>query len=225
MLARSLTLLALAMVMAPAQAIAAPGDVAATHAYIQANYALARASVARIGPAQVKIESLNGSLARECPGVGAGSLEDEASQPVSHEVAVALWSLAWGTDAGPVRAFVNVVRRLHWSNRTITRIAARYARSMRELSTVPLPHLCQDVGSWKASGFQVIPPSVLQMVRQVEAIEPKTVPPGLLAPYERGEDAGVLARTLRLETRLAENEFMVGQSDWIQVLQTLGLNL
>jgi hypothetical protein len=58
----------------------------------------------------------------------------------------------------------------------------------------------------------------------VEGIEPKTIPPRLLAPYERGADASILARTKRLETKLAENEFMVGQTDWIQVLGTLGLN-
>jgi len=224
MRARSTLLAALALAVAPAQAIAAPQDVAATHVYIQANYALARASVGHIAAGQAKIERLNGDLARECPGVGAGSPEDEASQPVSYDVAAALWSLAYGADAGPIDTFLTRTGRLRWNNRAITHAAQTYARNLHELATLPLPDLCQTVRSWKASGFQVIPPATLSLVRRVEAIEPNAIPPRLLAPYERGSDASMLARTLQLERRIEENEFLVGQTDWLQVLATLGLN-
>jgi hypothetical protein len=219
------TLLAtLALAVAPAQAIATPQDVAATHAYIAASYSLAQASVAAIGPAQAKIERLNSALAHACPLVGSGSLEDEASQPMSYEVAVALWSLMYGTDAGAIRRFLDATRRLHWSNHAITRTAERYARSLHELATLPLPDLCAEVSSWKASGFRVIPASTLSLVARVEAIELNPISPRLLASYERGVDASTLARTMRLEKTLEENEFAAGQNDWIQVLQTLGLN-
>jgi len=214
----------LAFGLAPAQAIAAPQDLAATQAYIQANYALAQAGVARIGAGQAKIERLNGSLAQECPHIGSGSPENEASQPVSHEVAAALWSLAYGTDAGPIRAFVKAARQLRWSNPAITHFATRYAASLHELATLPLPNLCDTVSSWKASGFQVVPPATLSLVQHVEAIELTPIPARLLAPYERGSDKSILARTMRLETRLEENEFIVGQTDWLQLLGTLGLN-
>jgi hypothetical protein len=218
-----LAALALALALAPAQAIAAPQDVAATHAYIAANYALAQASVARIGPVQAKIERLNASLARECPRAGIGTPEVEASQPMSYEVAAALWSIAYGTAAGPIRTFVAVTRRLHWSNHALTRAAASYARNLHEFSTLPLPNFCADVRSWKASGFQVIPAAALSLDRRAEAIELNTVPPRLLRPYESGADASILARTMRLETKIEENEFAKGQTDWIQVLETLGL--
>jgi hypothetical protein len=216
-------LAALALAITPAPAIATPQDVAATHAYIEANYALAQAMVARIGVGQTKIERLNGDLAHECPGVGTGSPEDEASQPISHEVTVALWSLAYGADAGPIRTFTNIARRLRWSSHAIGRAAQTYDRNLHELATVPLPDLCADVRSWKESGFQIIPAATVSLVGRVEAIEPKAIPSRLLAPYERGADASILARTIRLETRLEENEFLVGQGDWIQLLETLGL--
>jgi hypothetical protein len=222
---RSIIIAVLALGLMPASAIATPGDIAATHAYIRADYALAQASVARIASVQTKIEQLNSVLAHECPLIGAGSPEDEASQPISHEVAVALWSISYGAAAGPIRSFVSATGRLHWSNQAITRITKSYARNLHELATVPLPALCADVRSWKATGFQVISPAVLHLVIRVEGIEPRTIPPRLLAPYEHGADASILARTKRLETRIAENEFMVGQTDWIQVLKTLGLNL
>lgn len=215
---------ALALGVAPSPALAASSDVAATHTYIEANYALAQASVARIGQSQAKIERLNVSLAHECPHIGIGSPEDEASQPISYEVTVALWSLAYGGDAGPITTFTNVAGRLRWSNPAITRAAETYVRSLHELATLPLPGLCADVRSWKESGFQVIPAGAASLVQRVEAIEPKAIPGHLLTPYERGSDASIEARSAHLETKIEEFEFVVGQSDWIQVLETLGLN-
>jgi hypothetical protein len=208
---------------APAQALATPADIAATHAYVNADYALARASVARLGAEQARIQRFNAKLAGECPRLGAESPENEASQPVSHEVAVALWSLAYGTAAGPIASFAHTVKRLRWSNPKITRVAQRYARDLSELATLPLPNLCEDVRSWRASGFRVIPAAVVSLVQRVEAIQPSTVPARLLAPFERGTDAATAARTRLLERKLQENEWEVGQTDWLQVLDTLGL--
>jgi hypothetical protein len=224
MRACTILLVALALGIAPAQSLASPQDVSATHAYIEANYALAKASVAAIGPAQAKIEHLNRELAGECPLVGAGSPENEASQPISHEVTVALWSLAYGTNARAIHAFLSTVGHLHWSNHAITRAAQTYAKNLNELASLALPHLCSDVLAWKQSGFQTISPAVLSLVGRVEAIELNTVSTRLLAPYEHGSDASILARTKPLEKKVAENEFVVGQSDWIQLLETLGLN-
>jgi hypothetical protein len=224
MRACSILLVTLALGIAPEQSLASPGDISATHTYIEANYALAKAEVAAIGPAQAKVEQLNRQLAGECPLVGVGSPFDEASQPISHEVAVARWSLAFGTDARAIHAFLNAVGRLRWSNHAITRAAETYAKSLNELAGVSLPHLCSDVLSWKATGFRTISPAVLSLVGRVEAIELKPVSTRVLTPYERGGDAAIVARTKPLEMKIAENEFVVGYSDWIQVLQTLGLN-
>lgn len=224
MLGRATILAALALAVAPVQAIATPQDIVATHAYIQANYALARAGVARIGAAQSKIERLNGKLRRECAQAGAGSPQNEASQPMSYEVAVALWSVAYGTNAGPIRRFAAVVRRLRWSDHRITRSAQNYATSLSDLANLPLPDLCGDVRAWKASGFHTIPATSACLVRRVEAIEPKTVPPRLLLAYERGADTSILARTTDLETKLRDTEIGAGSTDWDLLLETLGLN-
>lgn len=219
------TLLAvLAFAVAPMRASASTGDITATHAYIAANYALARASVAMIGPAQAKIERLNGALAQECPLLGAGSPENEASQPMSHEVSVAILSLKYGADAGPIRTFLDATGRLRWSNATVTRTARSYAGDLRELASVTLPNLCADVRTWKASGFQIVPATVASLVTRVEGTVPAPIPPRLLTPFERGADASLLARTMSLETKVEENEFRVSQLDWYQLLETLGLN-
>jgi hypothetical protein len=215
--------LALTFGAAQQQALAAPQDVAATHAYIEANYTLAKAAVAHIAPAQKKILLLNKKLAGECPNVGAGSPEDEASQPISHEVAVALWSVAYGLGVAQVHRFQQTVGRLRWSNPATTRAVARYVRNLHDLASVPLPNLCGDVRAWAATGFQVIPPGVVPLVERVEGIVLKSIPSRLLAPNERGGDAAMVKRTARLEQKIEEFEFLVGQGDWILVLETLGL--
>jgi len=214
----------LAVGFAPTQAAAAPRDLTATHAYIQASYRLARASVSRIDPAQAKIERLNGRLAHECLHAGAGSLQNDASQPVSGLAVVALWSIAYGVNAGPIHAFQEATQRLQWTNPAITRAARRYATSLSEMAALPMPNLCQVIAAWKASGFQVVPPSATNLVRHAEAIELNKVPRRMLAPFERGTDASIFARTLRLQAKIAEAEFVNGVHDTFQLLDTLALN-
>jgi hypothetical protein len=223
MLRRALIVALLGLGLAPSGALASAQDVAATHTYIQANYALAKAGVGLINRAQSQIEAYNATLAHECPLAGKGTPENEASQPMSYDVAVALWRISYGTGAAPIRKFVAAVMRLHWSNPRITAIAHQYATSLHLLSTLPMPDLCTDVRAWKASGFQAIPAQVTQTDRRWEAIEGESVPLKLLAPYERGSDATVAAHARAFEIKLAEAEFMLGQDDWIQVLETLGL--
>jgi hypothetical protein len=202
---------------------AAASNVSATHAYIQANYALAKAGVARIGAIQAKVQALNSSLAQQCPGAGRGAPELESTQPVSGEVVAALWSIAYAANASPIATFVSTVKHLRWSGGRITRIVSRYARSLHELATLPMPDLCEDVRSFAASGFRSPPARTIALVEHAESLELNPVPAQLLAPFERGSDANVLAKTARLELKLEEQEFSLGQTDWLEVLATLGL--
>jgi len=213
---------ALSLGLAP-QAQASATDVAATHAYIQANYALARASEARAAGAQLDVERFSKKISKQCPNAGAGSPENDISQQVSYEVAGALWSIVFRDDAGPIRAFQHAVRGLHWSNGKLTRMARDYARSLHELSTLATPDVCGDVRAWTASSFTVVPASTRSFSRRVEGIEGKTIPSRLLAPYEQAGDKAILARTTRLERELEENEFEIGFDDWTGLLTTLGL--
>jgi hypothetical protein len=218
---RAITIAALVLGLLPAPAIAS--DASATHTYLQANYALSRASVAKIGAMQANVQALNSRLARECPRAGAGTPYSKISEPMSYEVAVALWSVSYGTAAGPIRTFAKAIKPLRWSNPRITRIAHTYATSLQAMATLPLPDLCTDVRAWTASHFQVVPANVTQLNQQAEAIELNPVPLKLLAPFERGGDAALAARNRSLEVKLAESEFVKGQDDLILVTETLGL--
>jgi hypothetical protein len=225
MLARSTLIIAvLVLGLMPARAIATPQDIASTHAYILANFALARETEAGVKATQASIVRLNQRLGQECRDVGAGSPENEESQKTSYEVVGALWSVSYGADAGPIGAFAQAVRPLRWSNPRLTRLAQSYARSLHELAALPMPNLCGDVRAWSASGFRTIPATTLGFDKRAESIETHTIPPRLLAPYERPADKSILARTTRLETKLEHTETVVGFNDWDSLLETLGLN-
>ena len=218
-----LPLVMLTLAMAPSPALASSQDVAATHTAIVAGYALARAGVATIKIAQSKIESFNRRLAAECPGVGSGTPETEASQPMSYEVAAALWSIAYGSAAGPIKRFARAIRPLRWTSARINRVARTLVASLTALASIPLPDLCGDVRAWSASGFRTIPRRVVELDRRVESLELPEIPWRLLAPYVRRGDEGLVAYIKRAERRIAEAEFVLGQSDWYKVLKTLGL--
>jgi hypothetical protein len=210
--------------MAPATALATTQDTASTHAYIRANYAFARATEAKVKVAQANVEAVTHKLGQQCSKVGVGSPQNEESQHLSYEVVVALWSASFGTDAGPIRTFDNAVKRLRWSNHRITRIAHTYATDLHEMATLPVPDICGDVLAWKATDFKVIPATTTQLDQRVEGIEPKTIPPKLLASSEQSADKSILTATTRLETKLQRTETVVGFNDWDLALEALGLN-
>ena len=214
----------LALGVAPAGALASSRNAAATHAYIEANYKLSRAAEASVAPAQAKIVALDAQLGSECPKVGEGGPEDEESQKLAYEVSSALWSVSYGAGSGSIRAFAKTVSSLSWSNPNLTRIARHYAKTLEGLAALPLPNLCGNVREWTASGFHTIPATTLQLDEHVEALEGHTIPPKLLAPYERPSDRSIVAQTTRLETKLERTETVVGFNDWDMLLETLGLN-
>lgn len=214
----------LALGLMPASAIATPQDSASTHAYVVANFALARAAEASVAFTEARVSRLNQKLGQECPKAGAGSPQNDESQKASYEVAGALWSISYGAVAGPIRTFARAVKPLRWSNPKLTRRAQAYARSLSELAALPLPNLCGDVRTWSASGFRTIPAITLAFDQHVESIEGHTIPTKLLTPYERPADKSILARTTRLETKLEHTETVVGFNEWDTLLETLGLN-
>ena len=102
---------ALALAVTPASAAANARDAADTHSLVLASYALARATNASIPVAQTRMQRFNRKVAGECPKAAAGTLENAASEPMTYEVAVALWSISYGTAAGPIKRFAAAVTR------------------------------------------------------------------------------------------------------------------
>jgi hypothetical protein len=210
--------------LAPAGAVAAPQDASATHAYLAANYAFLHAVHANEHAVNTNVAKLNRTLASECPSVGAGAPQNEEEQHMSYEVAGALWATLYHTDAKVVQTFIRSVKPLKWSNGKITHIARAYIGSLRELAVLAPPDLCGDIRAWSADGFKAVPASTIRFDRHVEAIEGKSIPLHLLAPYEQSADKGLAARAAHLETQLDNAETIVGFNDWDTLLHTLALN-
>jgi len=206
-----------------APALAGTQDANATHAAVTAGYALARASLAAIPVAQAKIQAYNKKLAGECPQAGAGTPETEASEPMSKEVAAALWSIEYGATAGPIKAFAKAVKPLHWTSTHFDHAVHKYATTLTALATIPLPDLCSDVRAWTAGGFTTVPRDVLELDDRVEPLQLPEIPWGLVARYVHGHEASLVTYIKRAETKTAEAEFMLGQKDWYEVNETLGL--
>lgn len=215
---------AAALTLAPASAAATPQDVASTHAYIRADYALARTSEAKVKPALASVSRYIHRIGQECPHAAAGSPQNEESQLMSNEAAGALWSVAYGTAIGPIRTFAHRVRPLRWSNPRITALARGYSKSLLQLATLGLPDLCTDVRAWTASGFRTIPATTIRFDRYMEPIEAHAVPARLLVPYEQPADRPLIAIVSRLETKLEHIETVVGFNEWDSLLETVGLN-
>jgi hypothetical protein len=217
-------IIVLAVAIVPAApAPASTQDANATHAVIAAWYALARASVAAIPVAQAKIQSYNRRLAAECPKAGAGTQENEASEPMSKEVAVALWSIEYGTTVAPAKTFAKAIKPLHWTSARFERAVHSFAANLIALATIKLPDLCSDVHAWTAGGFTTVPQDVLEVDERVEPLHLSPIPWGLVAAYVRGHDSTLLTYIKRAETKTAEAEFMLGQKDWYEVNETLAL--
>jgi|HubBroStandDraft_3_1064219.scaffolds.fasta_scaffold34519_2 hypothetical protein len=210
--------------LTPSGASAAPRDVSSTRSYLLANYALLRAVRANESAVERNVMALDRTLASECPNVGMGAPQNEEAQHMSYEVAGALWSTLYHTDASMIHAFIRTVGSLRWSDPKLTRIAQRYVKSLRELVVLPLPDLCGDVRAWSADGFKAVPASTLRFDRHTEAVEGKSIPTHLLAPYEQSSDKAIAAHVAHLEVQLEDAETMVGFNDWDTLLQTLALN-
>jgi hypothetical protein len=210
--------------LVPAGAVAAPQDVASTDAYLAAASTDLRAAIASMPTTiDASVAALDRRYAGECPRVAAGSIQDEAADPMTFEVAGALWSTAYHADAKIVDAFDRVVKPLRWSNATITRDVDGYAASVHELSVLPLPGLCGDMRAWAATGYSAIPASTTQFDRHVEAIEGHPLPLALLAPYEGPAQKALAARVAGLEARFEELEGELSQKWFDETLETLAL--
>jgi hypothetical protein len=214
----------LALGLVPASAVAASQDVASTNAYLAAASTDLRAVIASMPTTiNASVAALNRRYAAECPRVDAGSIQDEAADPMTFEVAGALWSTAYHADAKIVDAFDRVVKPLRWSNAAITRHVDGYAASLHELSVLPLPNLCDDMRAWSATGYSATPATTTQFDRHVEAIEGHPLPLALLAPYEGPTQRAVAARVAALEARFEELEGELSQKWFDETLETLAL--
>jgi hypothetical protein len=215
----------LALAVVPAPALARPGDIATTRAYIQANYVLVHTGSLNVGPGEAALQSLLQQVRGECPNVAAGSPENKDAEQLSEEVIGAMTIDALHPAVQAVAIFTQDVASLHWSNSKLTRKVASYVSKLEGLSALAAPNLCADVKSWAADGYQALSASTVQFDQRFSAVDVALgeVPSRLLTPYERPVEKSILRRTHGLEGLLTEAEARA-VTPWGQILDALSLN-
>jgi hypothetical protein len=224
---RPLSILAATAILTalPASAPADQGDVSATRAYIQADYALVHAAKANLKTSEAALQKLRHRIAGECPRAAAGSPQDTDSEQLSNELVGAMTVAAIGPDARAVAAFTSAVKRLHWSNGALTRKIHTYASRLHTLSVLPAPNVCADVKAWVAGRYQALPVSTVSFDSRYYKVEvtPGEIPARLLAPSEQPDERPVLAHAERIEGRLSEAEANAVYT-WGHIMEALALN-
>jgi len=218
-------ILATTLALAPAPALASQGDVAATGAYIQADYTLVHTAKVNLKTSEAALRQLRHRIAAECPKAAAGSPQDTNSEQLSNELVGAMTVVAIQPDKRAVSAFASTVERLHWSNATLTRTVHTYATRLKTLSVLPAPNVCADVKAWAAGHYQTLPTSAASFDSRYYKVEVAVgeVPAKLLAPSEQANERAVLARAEKLEGQLSEAEANAVYT-WGHIMEALALN-
>jgi len=209
----------------PAPALAGSADVAATRAYIQADYALVHTARTNLAASKAALQKLRRRIRVECPRVAAGSPQDRSSEQLSNELVGAMTVAAIQPDVHAVAAFARAVQRLHWSNGQLTRKVHSYATRLRTLSKLPAPDVCADVRAWAASRYQTLPASNVSFDNHYYQVEVAVgeVPARLLAPSVPSDVRALLAHAQRLEGQLSEAEANAVYT-WGHIMEDLALN-
>jgi hypothetical protein len=215
----------LALLTAPAFALAGPGDVAATQRYIQANYTLVQVAKAKLRTVEAEFLTLRSKIGGECANAAAAAPQNEDSTQLSNEIIGAIVTTAYHTDVPAGANFVRVAGGLHWSSQKLTGRIRSYAAKLKVLYTLAVPDVCADVRAWIASGYRTLPESTVRFDRQ---FMPNWVAigelPAQLAPYERPGKKAVLRRTNQLEAELTDFEAGDGVNTWAEIMDTLVLS-
>jgi hypothetical protein len=213
----------LAFTLSPAAAGATSQNVASTHTYLVASYQALNAAVTTWPSIEASVHRLDQRVKSECADIGAGSPQNEEEQNFGYEVAGALWATGYHTDAAIIRPYIQTLKRLTWSKPQITRDDRRLAKGLEELLALQVPDICADVRAWRNDGFGPVPAGVVSYGQHAEAIEIKEIPRSLLDPYLQPSDRSLRARAERVATRFEELEFTRGQTDWLTLLEIVGL--
>ncbi len=199
-------------------------DIAATRAYIAADYELVHTARVNLKTGEAALESLRETIGGECPKAAAASPENTAAEHLSNEVVGAMGVAFVRSDIPAVEAFAAAVTPLRWSDAKLTHKAVVYAGKLKALAALQEPDVCGDVRAWAASGYKTLQPATTQFDREYSAndVGIGEVPAHLLAPYENARERSQLALTKQSENELVEAEARAVEP-WSKILDALDL--
>ena len=204
----STTLVALGSCAAtmPVAALGA-SDVATTEAYVRADAALVLAGHRDIPTAHARILALRQRLRSECPGVVAGSPQNEASESLTWELIGAMTIAGYQPGLAAATKFSQAVSKLSWSDASLTRAVRKYTRQGLAQVRTPPPDVCGDLRAWKASGYTTLPATTVHFKQTFfENYVGIGFMPKQLARFVPASQKAIVQRARRYEEALAEFE-------------------
>ncbi|HTA96399.1 MAG TPA: hypothetical protein VK730_02000 [Solirubrobacteraceae bacterium] len=215
-------------------AVAHPNDVAATQAYLRAEYKSYRAIDANLETSRKDLKSFVGQVVAGCPNVLAGFSQGDAQLPnLIEEELAALAAVAERPDLHAELVFARSVSHLHWTNRLLGPLVEQYSE---KAPTISAASLCADYTTWAASGYRTLSPHSQSFLRRMEAKEKRNEAMGskgsegpgeaikrLLVPYERSSVRKLAKQVARLEAPLEEASLELILRAAIEMDKGLGL--
>lgn len=195
------------LLVGPSQALGASGNVAATQAYVQANYAALSVAVSHLKTSEAGPAHVLAKVQGECPGVGAQSPQDDESTQMSNEVIGAMVVSAVAPDVQAIKTFAHAAAGLSWSSSGLTRSIRAYASKWNTLASLAEPSLCADVRAWGADGYHSLPATTAAFVAKfIPAWVGAGYLPAQLSRYETSATRALAKRSNRLEQQVTELE-------------------
>jgi hypothetical protein len=217
-------------------AASAPGDRAATHIFLKAEYQLTKATLARMQAIEAAEARGAKAIGHECKGVLAGTpdesvIEEEGpsasvprlsgraqgeqarteqeKQTIDLEIYEGIFAAADHVVRRPYEAFIATAERLTWSDATITALVHQKTARLREDLVGPPVAVCAEMRTWAANGFHLLPPRS-KSLEEARKIRDKQVLQGnlevLLRPYEGRAARTIARRVAASKERLKDEE-------------------
>ena len=216
----------LALVAAPASALAGSPNAATTQEYIQANLTLVQSGVSKIGQGRATLQSVRRRTEGECRNAAFDSPQNPESTELSNEIigSIVLPTLQIGKP--DLLKFIGAAGGLRWSNSRLTSAIRTYVGKLKVMATLAPPNVCADVRAWVASGYTTLTPSTIQFDKQFMPnwVAVGETPTSLLSPFAAPSQRAALRRTTSLENQLIEFEAIDGVNTWDALMESIGLS-
>jgi hypothetical protein len=208
-------------------AAASSSDAQATHAYLMAQYKLARALLHEAAAARGAESAAATQIARECRGVlsgipqpspkllpaptprarGENARLNHQQQTIDAELATAIANPGDSLYHPAEEAFAAEARKLSWSDPTIVSLVQATTTARLEDDSSPAPAFCADARAWAQSGYRALSVAsrgfeASRAARKSSLLEDERSLGALLEPYENASDRALIRNTGAVENKL-----------------------
>jgi hypothetical protein len=192
----------------PGRAAAESLDTESTSSYLHDAARLFQSAADNLNASKLAADHVVAEIQDQCPNVLTDApIRDQG--PLETEVLGAVYAAFDEPDHQAQRKYVDLLRRLRWSNHVVARLIDQEARNEAATLMLAVPDVCADARAWANSRFLIIPTPTKNFDRHFEPLlhaqEPQATIHRLLRPLMDKADRRLLRRIDRLQGRLTES--------------------